>query len=105
MTSLEERIKTIVNRISQTADEYPGVVIVQNLAEQRLIYMSQRGLNILGTTWEEMSALSLEEYYLRFFNIDDLNDYAPKVFDYLEKNSPDDSVTFFQQVKSGDGKK
>jgi DNA-binding CsgD family transcriptional regulator len=103
MASLEERIKASVTRIRRSADEYPGVVIIQNLAEQRLTYMSQRGLDMLGVTWAEMSKLTLDEYYVRFFNIEDLNDYAPKVFDYLEKNSPDDAITFFQQVKSKDG--
>ncbi|WP_276135189.1 LuxR C-terminal-related transcriptional regulator [Polluticoccus soli] len=103
MTALDDRICAAVNNIKTTANEYPGVVIIQNLATQRLLYMSDRGLNILGANWEDMAKLTLEEYYIRFFNIEDLNDYAPKVFEYLEKNSPDDSVTFFQQVRSKDG--
>ncbi|MCD6064631.1 MAG: helix-turn-helix transcriptional regulator [Flavipsychrobacter sp.] len=99
MSTLDERIETLVSRISQTADEYPGVVIVQNLHTQRLIYMSENGLNTLGISWEELSKMTLEEYYVRFFNMEELSEYAPKIFDYLEKNSPGDVVTFFQQVR------
>lgn len=100
MDSLDKRVGTVVEKIRQSADEYPGVVIIQDLAKDRLLYMSERGLKILGANWAEMSQLSSEEYYKRFFNYEDLLDYAPRIFEYLERNSPEDTLTFFQQVRS-----
>lgn len=103
-STIDEQITAEIERIRQSADQYPGVVIIQNLHTQRLLYMSERGLNILGVSWDELSRISLDEYYTRYFNMEDLTDYAPKVFEYLERNSPDDAITFFQQVKSADGR-
>ncbi len=60
--------------------------------------MSERGLKNLNTTCEALQAMGME-YYSRYFNEEDAADYIPKVVSMIEKNNPDELVSFFQQVR------
>ena len=35
----------------------------------------------------------------RYFNNEDVQDYAPKILGFLERNNNDETVTYFQQVR------
>ena len=61
--------------------------------------MSKRGLQELGITAEEVKSLSAEEYYSRYFNPEDTKDYVPRVFELIERNNDEETVTYFQQVR------
>lgn len=78
--------------------ELPAVFIVHNLREGAVVYMSERGRKILDVSLEQIQ-LPNHEYHQQFFNQEDASDYAPKVFDLIERNNPDEMVTFFQQVR------
>ena len=39
------------------------------------------------------------EFHSHFFNIEDYQDYGPKIFGLLERNNDDEFVSFFQQVR------
>jgi DNA-binding CsgD family transcriptional regulator len=82
-----------------TFDHLPCVVIVHDLKEKVVVYMSEKGLRQLGATMEEINAISYDEYHKRYFNSEDAEDYVPKIMGLLERNNDDESLSFFQQVR------
>ncbi|MBD1393542.1 helix-turn-helix transcriptional regulator [Mucilaginibacter sp. ZB1P21] len=61
--------------------------------------MSERGVKGLQTTLQEIQALPAAEYYKRYFNSEDAQDYVPKILGLLERNNDDEMITYFQQVR------
>jgi DNA-binding CsgD family transcriptional regulator len=93
-------IELKIAEIDAVADSLPGVVIILNDDCRRVLYMSAQGLQRIQATLPEVIALG-EEYYPRFFNPEEAQDYVPKVVDLLERNDLGYSVSFFQQVRTG----
>lgn len=95
----QEIINRSIAEISVIACKLPGVVILHDLRDWSVAWMSQRGLDELGITLAEIASLSSEEYYSRYFNPEDAKDYAPKILSLMERNIADEICTCFQQVR------
>ncbi|WP_374948487.1 response regulator transcription factor [Mucilaginibacter sp.] len=80
-------------------EHLPCVVIIHDLADERVVYMSERGLNDLQASLEQVTALAADDYYKQYFNPEDAQDYVPKILGLLERNNNNEIVTYFQQVK------
>jgi DNA-binding CsgD family transcriptional regulator len=96
---INQKIEQGVAEIATIAERMPGVTIIHDMRDGSVIWMSKRGLLELGITEEEVKALSAEEYYTSFFNYEDSKDYVPRIFELIERNNDEESVTYFQQVK------
>jgi DNA-binding CsgD family transcriptional regulator len=96
--NLNQRIRAQIDEIKDVADRFPGVTLIHRLPEFSVEYMSLKGLQLLGLTLEEVCNMTAMEYYERFFNMDDWNDYTPKMRGFMEQNK-DHSISHFQQVK------
>lgn len=96
---LQEAARQKIATLQLFEQEVPVVFIVHDLTDSSVVYMSQRGLEILGTTLEKIR-VSSAEYHARYFNPDDAKDYIPKIFGLLERNNTDELVSYFQQVRS-----
>jgi DNA-binding CsgD family transcriptional regulator len=92
-------IKLKIEQQAAAYDDLPCVVIIHNLENWRVVHMSSRGLKLLQVTQEEIVSLSTEEYYTRYFNQEDVYDYAPKILDFLARNQSEETITYFQQVR------
>ncbi|MBA9079655.1 response regulator transcription factor [Rufibacter quisquiliarum] len=99
-SDLDHRVAEKVAEIAKIADQIPGVVIIHNLKKNLAVeYMSQRGLNKLGITLEELKEMG-PDYHLRFFNPEETGDYIPKLIcGLLERNDEQEVISFFQQVR------
>ena len=97
--NLHETINNAITRISEIADKFPGVVIIHDLRDWSVRWMSKRGLDRLGISLEEVTALTASEYYSRFFNEEDSKDYVPKILKLLESNNDEEVCTYFQPVR------
>ncbi len=100
---VQDTIKRHIDEIASFADKLPGVVIIHDLRDWSVAWISARGVNELGMSLDEITSLTMEEYHSRFFNEEDAKDYAPRVFQLMEKNNFKDMVAFFQQVRFGGG--
>ena len=60
--------------------------------------MSKWGQNFLGVTLRELQEMGTK-YHTRFFNPEDSKDYVPKMLNMLERNSDEEILSFFQQVR------
>ena len=92
-----------IRQIAAIADEMPGVVVIHNLPDFSLLYMSRLGLRLLHVEWSEIDGMSSEEYHKRFFNEEHANDYVPKIINLISANS-DEVISYFQQVRTSPGK-
>jgi DNA-binding CsgD family transcriptional regulator len=93
-----DTIAKSIAEIAAIADKLPGVVVIHDLRDSSVAWMSERGLSQLGVSLAEITSISADEYYSRYFNSEDSKDYVPKLIALLERNDPDAIHTFFQQV-------
>ncbi|RZK80844.1 MAG: LuxR family transcriptional regulator [Pedobacter sp.] len=99
--ALNVKIRKAIADIMAIADQFPGVVIIHRLPDLAVEYMSEKGLHGINITLKQVKELSAKDYYFRFFNPEDADDYVPKMQGFLKENS-DRSISFFQQVKLHD---
>jgi DNA-binding CsgD family transcriptional regulator len=99
----KERVpKQLVPQIEEYVAAFshlPCAVIIHDLRDWSVVYMSERGLKSLGTTLQEITALTSGDYYKLYFNQEDAEDYVPKILALLERNNDDETVSYFQQVR------
>lgn len=93
----------ITNKIAEihaVADDFPGIIIIHNIQADfnKVEYMSPRGLHILGISMEELHAMG-EDYFPRFFNMEDANEYLPKFLELMNQHDMSKIYSFFQQVR------
>ncbi|WP_256003366.1 helix-turn-helix transcriptional regulator [Pedobacter deserti] len=92
-------IRNSIAEIAAIAHKLPGVVVIHDLADWSVAWVSERGLKELGASLEEITALSSEQYHARYFNPEDSSDYVPKISALMESNITDQTCAYFQQVR------
>ena len=95
---LEEEARKKISMVQQFEEDVPAVIIIHDLVSNSVVYMSKRGLSLLGATLEEIRVAS-PEYHARYFNEDDAKYYVPKILGMLERDNTDEMVSYFQQVR------
>ncbi len=98
-SSKNQRIEESIASISSIAEFLPGVIIIHEIKDGSVVWMSNSGLLKLGVSLDEIKGLTAEEYYSRFFNSEDTQDYVPKIMELIQRNNDEETVTYFQQVK------
>lgn len=96
---IEHKIEDCVNQVAQTANLYPGVIIIHDIRSWAVLWMSDNGLKQLGITLDDIKGITAEEYHSRYFNPEDAKDYSPKLLGLLQADDIEDTVTYFQQVR------
>ncbi len=99
MSAIQQSINNAIAQIAPIADNLPGVVIIHDLRDWSVAWMSNRGLKQLNVSLEAITSLTAEEYYGTYFNPEDSKDYAPKILSFIEEDKVDDICTCFQQVR------
>lgn len=100
---LQQAADEKIKQIQAIENDIPGVIIIHNLPDDSIVYLSERGRRELKVTLEEIR-LPHFDYHQRFFNPEDVPNYAPKVLGMVQRNANDEIITFFQQVRPGAGK-
>lgn len=100
---MEQNLDQKIEIFSHCAELMPGVVIIHKIANDDFltVYMNSLGLNQLGVTLEELKGMG-SEYHERFFNNEDMESFLEKLYNLLRKKDPEETFTFFQQVKFKD---
>lgn len=95
-----EKVEAIIKEVAKFSYRVPAVVIIHSLPELRIIYMSERGLQLLGKRWDDIATLATGEFERLYFNEEDAKDYTPKIVNLMNSET-DDPVSYFQQVRTG----
>lgn len=91
--------KSVIEDFHKISNLLPGVIIINDVSQNKVAYMSQRGLDILRVTFDELDTIG-SDYFFKYFNEEDVAAYYPKYLELMENNNLDDKITFFQQVRS-----
>ncbi len=97
---VKETLETDLCELIALAKKMHCVTIVHDITDGSVVWMCERGLKELNISLKRLTSLKPEEYYTRFFNPKDAEDYKPKILGLLERNNDEECVTFFQQVKA-----
>jgi DNA-binding CsgD family transcriptional regulator len=92
------KINRKISAIEAIAQDIPGVIIIHNIEDGSVVYMSKRGLDILGVTLQEVIDMAAD-YHANFFNPEESKEYVPKLLSHLERNNDDEILSLFQQVR------
>lgn len=95
---MEEVIRKKINQIKTIEKNLPAMIIIHDIRDSTVVYMSEMALLGLGVSLKELIDMGLE-YHERFFNPEDAKDYVPKILGLLERNNDNEIVSFFQQVR------
>jgi DNA-binding CsgD family transcriptional regulator len=95
---LQEKINAKIEAIRNIENDIPCIIIVHDLRNFHVVYISQKGLDILQTTLEEVRSLG-KEYFERYFNAEDIKTYLPKFMGLMECSVDNETFSFFQQVR------
>lgn len=96
---IRQQIQENMKAVKAFENHLPFFLTIHDAQDVSLVYMSKSGTDHLGIDLEDIT-LSFQEYHSRFFNLEDAQDYVPKVTGLLQRNDPGEIVTFFQQVRS-----
>ena len=96
--ALQFKIQNKISEIAQVANDLPGVIIIHDIRDFSVVYMSPSGTKILGVTMEELINMG-PAYHTAFFNAEESQEYVPQIFDFLQRNNNTESLAMFQQVK------
>lgn len=99
MTTLADRLTKAIDTVAQFANLLPCVTIIHEISDGSVVWMCNRGLKELDISLTELIALGKDEYYNRFFNPKDAEDYVPKILGLLERNNDEENVSYLQQVR------
>jgi DNA-binding CsgD family transcriptional regulator len=88
-----------LSNIQQMADELPVALIIHQVSDMRIVYMNQPGLDDLGTNLKDIRELNTDQYFVRYFNSEDSNNYTPKIMHIINTRSSQ-QVSYFQQVRT-----
>jgi DNA-binding CsgD family transcriptional regulator len=97
--TLALKIKKKTQEIASVSGNIPGVIIIHDLPQLNLIFMSEMGLKLLGKKWDDIKELKFEDFQKQFFNEEDAKKNMPKIVGLLETNT-DTPVSYFQQVRT-----
>ena len=95
---IQQKVRDKIAKLKLFEQEIPSVFVVHDISDFSVVYMSQRGLDILGVRLEEVQ-VGNAEYHARYFNPEDANTYVPKILELLARNNENEVVSFFQQVR------
>lgn len=93
-SSLEKKL----SNFKPQAEKMPGVVVIHQLNPFGPIYMTSNGLALLGIELAELTSMG-PDYHQKFFNNEDMTDFVYKMDKLLRERDPNETFTFFQQVK------
>jgi PAS domain-containing protein len=96
---LNQLILLELEKIKAIEDKIPGVIIIHDLKDMSVVYMSKRGQEILGVSLAELQNTG-PEWAHKYFNEQESREYVPIVIDWLQRNDENEFISFFQQVKT-----
>lgn len=95
----EEKIAQKIAQIALTAHEYPAAIIIHHVPTQTVRYLSPWGLELLGATLEQLTALG-PAFSPTYFNAVESDEYMARVFQLMYEHGNPEVHTFYQQVRT-----
>lgn len=94
--------KKKLQAIQNNSEELPAVIIIHELKNLTVEYMSPLGLNLLALNIDDIKGMKGKDYHNKFFNAQDAADYLPKILELIDKGDENKIITYFQQARSSE---
>lgn len=92
-------LSTKIAQLELISEDLPAVIIIHNIPTQTVEYMSPWGQRLLRTNLPALREMGIE-YFHRFFNPAEMDDYVPRIMQLIQENLERDFVSFFHQVRA-----
>lgn len=96
----EQAIHTTVDQVRDFAHLLPLIVIVHELPEMHIRYLSDFGLRLIGITRTELDSMSYDDFLSRFMNVEHFQEVSDKLVAMLSSDQEDAYASYFQQVRT-----
>jgi DNA-directed RNA polymerase specialized sigma subunit len=100
---INQQIVLEIEKIKAIEDNIPGVIIIHDLKDMSVVYMSKRGQEVLGASLTELRKTG-PEWVHKYFNEQESKEYVPLIVEWLRRNDKNEFISFFQQVKTAKSK-
>jgi len=90
-------IQARIQSIHEISPYLPGVVVIHDI-DFNVVYLSPNGLKKIDTTLEALQELG-SKYIEVYYPPEDIAEYLPRLKELIERNDPDETFSYFQQVK------
>ncbi|OKS84967.1 LuxR C-terminal-related transcriptional regulator [Mucilaginibacter polytrichastri] len=90
-------IQARIKSIHEISPYLPGVVVIHDI-DFNVVYLSPKGLKAIGTTLEALQELG-NKYIDIYYPPEDIAEYLPRLKELLERNDPEETFSYFQQVR------
>lgn len=97
---IQEQIDSKIAHILSYEKEIPGIIVVHNIRDYTIVYMSENGLKILQTNLNEVKKLGLE-YYKTYLSPESYA-YLRQFMDSLYKCEDHEEISFIQQARASE---
>lgn len=91
--TIEEKI----HNHTEAFEMMPGITVIHEIQGFKPLYMTSKGLKLLGLSLEELIAIK-EDYQRLFFNRNFMDEYLVKLKSMIYKGERSETFTFFHQV-------
>src|SRR5690606_36526689 len=99
--AIRQTIEQKLAAFAAIADELP-VYIIHDVRDFSVVYLSPKGLALLGATQEEVRQMG-PAYFARFFDSDEVGFVLPAFTETLHQPGGGKWFSHFQQVRTGEG--
>jgi len=89
-----------IEEVGRLADLFPLVIIIHQLPELKIRYMSNHGLRLIGKTWDDVDRMSYQEFMDTYFNPEHFQETSDRIVGLLSSDVHDDFISYFQQVRT-----
>jgi DNA-directed RNA polymerase specialized sigma subunit len=100
---INQQIVLEIEKIKAIEDNIPGVIIIHDLKDMSVVYMSKRGQEVLGASLAQLRKTG-PEWVHKYFNEQESKEYVPLIVEWLRRNDKNEFISFFQQVKTAKNK-
>lgn len=93
----QKLIASKIAHLRKYEKEIPGIIVIHNLQNFKVEYMSENGLKQMGTTLEEIKTMGID-YYKNFLNKDSYA-YLKQFMESISNSKENDPISFIQQAR------
>ena len=97
---MQKEIDFKISHIISYENEIPGMIVIHNIRDYSLVYMSEAGLKILQTNLHDLKALGLD--YYKMYLSPDSYEYLPQFMEIIYNSKDDEAISFIQQARASD---
>jgi DNA-binding CsgD family transcriptional regulator len=90
-------IQARIQSIHDLSPYLPAVIVIHDI-DFNVVYLSPNGLQKIDTTLEALQDLG-SKYIEIYYPPEDIAEYLPKLVELIERNDPNETFSYFQQVR------